>query len=187
MPTWQALFANNNPICCELCSGNGDWIVEQALKDSSVNWVAVEKRFDRVRKIWSKMNNHKVNNLFIVCGEAQTFFSQYVEDALFRKIVVNFPDPWPKFRHRKHRLFQDPFVQDMVRTLVKGGQLTLATDDHVYLVNAVKIMLDYLSPRLKEPFYISVKDNYGGSWFENLWRSKGQEIFYTEFTKEVGI
>lgn len=187
MPTWQELFANNGPICCELCSGNGDWVVEQALKDASVNWIAVEKRFDRVRKIWSKMGNYRVNNLLIVCGEAQTFFSHYVSDASFQKIVVNFPDPWPKFRHRKHRLFQDLFVQDMMRTLVVGGQLTLATDDYNYLVNAITAMLKYLSPGLKSPHYINVKDNYGGSWFENLWRSKGQEIFCTEFIKRVGI
>ena len=187
VPSWQELFANDGPVCCELCSGNGDWVVDQALMNSSINWIAVEKRFDRVRKIWSKMCNHKVENLLIVCGEAQTFFAHYVAAASFQKIIVNFPDPWPKFRHRKHRLFQDAFVQDMVRALVAGGQLTLATDDHNYLVNAIQTMLNYLSPELEAPHNINVKDNYGGSWFENLWRSKGQEIFCTKFVKRVGI
>ncbi|WP_348663024.1 tRNA (guanosine(46)-N7)-methyltransferase TrmB [Chlamydia vaughanii] len=187
MPSWEEFFGNQNPIFCELCSGNGDWVVAQAQENPNVNWIAVEKRFDRVRKIWSKMKNSQVNNLRVVSGEAQTFFRYYVGNAIFQRIVVNFPDPWPKMRHRKHRLFQDEFMNDVLRVLQDDGMLILATDEKIYLLEAIKIMKEKLNPSMEEPYYCKVLDNYGGSWFERLWRSKGQEIFYTEFIKKVGI
>ncbi|AHK63409.1 tRNA (guanine(46)-N(7))-methyltransferase TrmB [Chlamydia avium] len=182
---WDSFFSSSQPVICELCSGNGDWVVSQALSTPHINWIAVEKRFDRVRKIWSKMKNSQVNNLRIVHGAAQTFFRYYVSDSSLQRVVINFPDPWPKTRHQKHRLFQKEFVQDIARVLQDKGGLTLVTDDKIYLIEAINIMQSHLVPRLHEPYYQSI-DNYGESWFEKLWRSKGREIFYTEFIKDVG-
>lgn len=184
MPSWEELFGNTNPVFCELCSGNGDWVVEQARSRPEVNWIAVEKRFDRVRKIWSKMHNFHVSNLRIVRGEAETFFRYYVQDQSLQKIVVNFPDPWPKMRHRKHRLFQEPFMKDVVRVLIPSGNLILVSDDLQYVENAINVMQEQLSAEIPFPHYKRVEENYGSSWFENLWRSKGLEIFYTEFKKD---
>lgn len=183
MPTWDEFFGNTAPIFCELCSGNGDWIVAQALHHPEYNWIAVEQRFDRVRKIWSKMHNQGVTNLRIVSGQAQDFFKAYVSDAAFRQIIINFPDPWPKSRHRKHRLFQKPFFNDMVRALLPKGALILVTDDLPYMQEATQVMQKELQPVCPAPYYEEVNE-YGNSWFERLWRSKGQGIFYTEFIKE---
>lgn len=185
MPSWRDFFGNSHPRICELCSGNGDWVISQALSSPRTNWIAVEKRFDRVRKIWSKMKNCQVNNLRIVHGTAQTFLHYYVDDASLQRIVVNFPDPWPKMRHRKHRLFQTEFLQDVFRVLQNQGSLALATDSRAYLVEAISMMQRHFTSLIQEPYYQSVSD-YGGSWFEKLWRSKGREIFYTEFVKDLG-
>lgn len=187
MPSWGEIFNNTNPMFCELCSGNGDWVIAQAQNHPQTNWLAVEKRFDRVRKIWSKMKNFHLPNLAIVCGEAEIFFRHYVGDGHLQRIIVNFPDPWPKMRHRKHRLFQEGFIRDSVRVLQDLGKLILATDDRNYLLEAIHVMRAYLSPSIEEPYYFRVDGDYGGSWFEKLWRSKGKEIFYTEFIKRVGI
>ncbi|EQM62333.1 methyltransferase family protein [Chlamydia ibidis 10-1398/6] len=187
MPSWEELFGNTSPIFCELCSGNGDWIVAQALENPNSNWIAVEKRFDRVRKIWSKMCNSGVNNLKIVNGEAQTFFRYYVGSEAFQKIIVNFPDPWPKLRHRKHRLFQAPFMEDVIRVLQASGMLVLVTDDIHYLGEAIETIKKSMSPTIEAPHYYKMSENYGNSWFEKLWRSKGQEILYTEFKKNWDI
>ncbi|WP_100934346.1 tRNA (guanine(46)-N(7))-methyltransferase TrmB [Candidatus Chlamydia corallus] len=183
----QEFFQNHTSIACELCSGNGDWVVAQAQKNPQMLWITVEQRFDRVRKIWSKMINHRIPNLRIVCGAAETFFQYYVPDQFLQRLVVNFPDPWPKFRHRKHRLFQGPFVQEVARTLQDSAVFALATDDKAYLLESVTILQTLLTPRMETPHYIKMADNYGNSWFENLWRTKGQEIFYTEFIKKAGI
>src|ERR1700723_523011 len=69
-PGWEnpEVFERAAPIEAEYCAGNGAWIVEKATRHPERNWVAVEIQFDRVRKIWSKVQNLGLKNLFIVCG-----------------------------------------------------------------------------------------------------------------------
>ena len=184
---WNEIFENEQPLACELCSGNGEWIVAQAKENPQVNLIAVEQRFDRVRKIWSKMANSQISNLKIVHGTAENFFQYYVPPNTLSYVVVNFPDPWPKKRHHKRRLFQEDFVESLVKVMQDKAVLVLATDEKSYLEEAIQSLRKSLDPVLPEPYYCEKQENYGGSWFENLWRSKGFSIFYTEFIKNTGI
>src|SRR6185437_14908688 len=65
-PGWKAIFGNSHPVILEYCAGNGTWIVEKAKTSLEHNWVAVEWRFDRVQKIWSKIKNEGLSNLLVV-------------------------------------------------------------------------------------------------------------------------
>ncbi len=129
-PGWQSadVFGREAPIEVEYCTGNGHWIIEKAQANPDRNWVAVEVQFERVRRIWSKMHNEKVTNLFIVNGDAYTFTRHYVLDKSFAAIYINFPDPWPKEKHAKKRLVQEPFIAEMARVIKPGGTATIATD-----------------------------------------------------------
>ena len=46
-----------------------------------------------------------------------------------------FPDPWPKRRHWKHRVFQPDFLLALHATLLSGGELRLKTDDGPYFAH----------------------------------------------------
>lgn len=183
-PVWEEIFGNSHPVHIEYCSGNGEWIVDKALQHPNTNWVAVEKRYDRVAKIWSKMKNYNLTNLFIVWGEAETATRIYFPDASAKIIYINFPDPWPRKRHHKHRLMKESFVKQMHRVLEKGGHLTLATDDPVYSEFATEqLKTSSLSSLHPEPFYIGHIEGYGNSYFDTLWRSKGRSIRYHQWQK----
>lgn len=170
----------------EYCSGNGDWVVGKALQFPEWNWVAVEKRFDRVRKIWSKMHNQGVKNLLIVCGEAMTFSREYLPDSCVEEIFINFPDPWPKRGHAKHRLIQPSFSEECARVVKQKGNLTLVTDHPDYSSQMIEVMLQ--SPgwisRFPSPHYMTEWPGYGGSFFDTLWRAKGLTIHYHQFEKQ---
>lgn len=51
-------------------------------------------------------------------------------EASIEGIIVLFPDPWPKYAHRKRRLIQSSFLKECHRVLRKEGTLSLATDHH---------------------------------------------------------
>lgn len=179
------LFQNEGKVFIEYCSGNGDWVINRAQQSPEANWIAVEKRFDRVRKIWSKMRNSQVNNLLIVCGEALTFSRYYLKEQSVDGTFVNFPDPWPKQRQAKHRLIQQPFVSELARIVKGGGSAVFATDDLPYRDQMIAQMHQNSSwlSRNEAPFYITAWEDYGSSWFERLWKDKGREIFYLNFRK----
>jgi tRNA (guanine-N7-)-methyltransferase len=184
-PGWDSpeIFGRSGPIEIEYCTGNGDWIIERALAHPDRNWIAVERQFERVRKIWSKMHNFSLSNLFIVCGEAQTFTCFYVPDQSFNAVYINFPDPWPKARHAKKRLLQEPFIREMGRVSVPEATMTIVTD---HSSSASQICQTMAKNRnwdsyFPSPYFVTEWKDYGTSYFDSLWREKGLTIHYMRY------
>ncbi len=184
-PSWETLFGNNHSVIIEYCTGNGTWIAEKAAQNKSQNWVAVEWRFERVQKIWLKKTKRHIDNLFIVCGDAQIFIRDYLKDHRVDGVYVNFPDPWPKEKHAKNRLFQSSFIKELTRTTKNGSFFTVVTDDPFYSHQLTELVLASRAwkPFFQPPYYITEWESYGTSYFESLWRKKGREIRYFQFHK----
>ena len=176
-------FLDNKPFVIEYCSGNGQWIAEKAKQHPDLNWIAVEVRYDRASKIYAKRQNLKLSNLFVVLGEGLCFTRHYVPDSVISEIYVNFPDPWPKKRHAKHRLVSDTFVTEMKRIIKADGKATLATDDED---TSSRIITSFSQERswqsmFEKPHFVRSWPGYGNSFFENLFTGKGKKIFYMQF------
>ncbi|MEX1013060.1 MAG: tRNA (guanine(46)-N(7))-methyltransferase TrmB [Waddliaceae bacterium] len=176
------LFGNDHPVFVEYCSGNGAWIAERARLAPEHNFVAVEKRFDRTQKIWSKIHNHQLENLIVVFGEGMAFTKRFLPSDSIEGAFVNFPDPWPKKKHAKHRLIQKSFVDELSRILKNEGVITLVTDDPDYSCAMIE---SFQHPNFHslhpEPFYVEDLGQYGSSYFDALWREKGKVIRYHQF------
>lgn len=186
-PGWSHsdFFNRESPVCIEYCSGNGCWIAAKAQEYPEYNWVAVEKKFDRVRKIWSKIKKFNLPNLIAVCGEGLKATHHYFPTASIKEVFINFPDPWPKRRHAKNRIIQDAFIDEMHRILEPEGRLTWVTDDEHFSFHGLQVLLKnpgFLS-EYQEPYFINVIPGYGTSYFEDLWREKGKVIRYHAFRK----
>lgn len=188
-PGWghPDVFGNNNPVNIEYCSGNGAWIAEKARAQPHINWVAIEKRFPRVRKIWSKIKNYGLPNLFVISGEGYNATKRYIPSESVANIFINFPDPWPKKRHAKYRIIQPSFTYETARILQAGGQITVVTDDEAYSKEIIGVLskTEAISSMLPDPFYTNTWEDYGTSYFEDLWREKGKNIRYHQFAKQI--
>ena len=187
-PGWEHpdLFGNSNSVFVEYCSGNGAWITAKAEENPHLNWVAVEKQFVRARKIWSKIKNLNLHNLVVICGEAQIVTSHYFPENSISSVYINFPDPWPKARHAKHRILQPAFVEQISRILQKEGSLELVTDDadfSSWSIDILKQNPDFSSDHAF-PYYRTDFNGYGSSFFEQLWRQKGRVIRHHLFRKQ---
>ena len=179
-------FPQEQPLAIEYCSGNGDWVVEQARQNPHRNWIAVERKLDRVRKIWSKRENAGLHNLLIVWGEAFLFTQHYLTEGVSEEVYINFPDPWPKNRHVKNRLIGEPFFRELERVLRDQGRLIVVTDEILCGQAAVKAISQ--APTFEcvfpAPYYQLERPGYGSSYFEILWKREGKIIFYYEFVKK---
>lgn len=186
-PGWQnaQTFSAEQPLCVEYCSGNGAWIAAKAQANPHQNWVAVERKFERVQKIWSKIKNYALDNLLIICGEGHRATNEYFPDTSVDAVFINFPDPWPKKRHAKHRIVQPAFILEMKRILKDQGTLTLVTDDEAYSKSMIEDVLasGFFSSVFPHPYFSYEYSEYGSSYFEDLWRQKGKAIRYHVFKK----
>lgn len=181
----ETIFGNSAPLHVEYCSGNGAWIASKAAEFPDVNWIAIEKKFERSAKTWGRGKRDQLKNLFVICGEGQLITERYFKDGSISEVFVNFPDPWPKKRHWKHRIIAQPFLKQVNRVLSPAGQITFVTDDDDYS----KVMTEELtlskmfSPLAPEPFYLNELPGYGSSFFEEMWRAKGKNIYYHKWEK----
>lgn len=185
-PGFEAIFGNAHQVNIEYCSGNGTWIVERCQQEPLMNWVAVEKQFVRARKIYSKLKNLNLNNLLVVCGDGRIVTEAYIPNSSVKEVYINFPDPWPKDRHAKHRIVQPSFVSELERILQREGLATIATDDVAYSEQIIDIFHANEAFRSihPAPFYQNTQPHYGNSFFERLWRSKGRSIRFHSFNKK---
>ncbi|MBA3723062.1 MAG: tRNA (guanosine(46)-N7)-methyltransferase TrmB [Parachlamydiaceae bacterium] len=179
------LFGNKKPVKIEYCSGNGAWIGSKAISDPHTNWVAVEMKFERARKIWSKIKREQLNNLLVVCGEAETLTEQYIPDDSVSEVSINFPDPWPKQRHAKNRIIKLPFIKELHRVLKPGGMFHFVTDDAPYSEIMIELSkkFDGFESVHPAPYYVHENSEYGTSFFEELWRERGRVIRYHQYRK----
>lgn len=188
-PGWESplFFGNNHPINIEYCSGNGEWIAKKALEEPGINWIAVEKKFQRASKIWNKKRVLGLDNLLIICGEGFSATKNYFPSNSIKNIFINFPDPWPKTRHHKHRIVQDCFVAELARILVPEGLFTFVTDDLPYGEwSCEKIQQSsFFSALYPETGFILEEESYGSSYFDALWRKLGRTIYYYRFGKKL--
>jgi tRNA (guanine-N7-)-methyltransferase len=64
--------------------------------------------------------------------DARTLVNLMLPDASVAAFHIYFPDPWPKERHVKHRLFTPTLSASLYRTLEPGAIAYVATDVRNY-------------------------------------------------------
>lgn len=181
-------FKNDNEIQIEYCSGSGEWILNKAKQNPNINFIAVEIKFERARKIWVNMHNQKINNLFIVLGEALTYTKYYVEKKSIGDIFINFPDPWPKKKHAKNRLISTEFLLELSRVMKIDNTITIVTDHKSYLEQMIEVFLKNkdFQPIYEKPFYKQDLKDFGSSFFKSLFLQKNININYLKFVRLKG-
>ncbi len=180
----REIFGNDHPVCIEYCSGNGEWVIDKALHSPQWNWIAVEKKSKRVKKIAAKRKKHGLDNLVIVAGEAAFFTKSFLPDGSVAAVYINFPDPWPKRRHAKNRLLSSTFIEQLKRIAVSGAALVIVTDHQEYgghITREVAKVTAWKEVSSTPEF----EQDYGSSYFDRLWRSKGRSIQFLVYQKEA--
>ena len=132
------------------------------------------------------IKNLKVPNIRFMIVDVDWFFDRLFVPASFDKVVINFPDPWPKERHHKHRFLTQQFVAALTDVVKPGGHLEFGTDFWPYMqegmhniaasgfwlnINGPGVILKEIEARPK-------------SYFETLKKSEGENVYFCQFKKK---
>ena len=126
------LFAQVQPIEIELGAGDGTFIAQWAALNHQTNFLAVERLLGRLRKIQRKSHRAGLTNLRALRLEASYFAAFLLPAESVAAFHIYFPDPWPKRKHRGHRLINERFAEVLRTALCSGGIVYLRTDDADY-------------------------------------------------------
>ena len=127
-----ALFPESQPLEIELGCGDASFLVEYAARHPRRNFVGVERLLGRISKLSRKGRLRGLANLRGVRVESTYFLKYLLPPHSAEAVHVYFPDPWPKKKHRKHRLINNNFPVLARQALTAGGRVFLRTDDADY-------------------------------------------------------
>lgn len=191
---WEQLFGNKHPIEIEIGPGKGRFLLEASKQYHDINFVGVERaqkyveitrtRFEKYMRHFSvDKKTGLFTNVRLVWTDANYFLTKYVPDTSVQTYHVYFPDPWPKARQQKRRIFRNKdFLNALARTLSSdNGKLYVLTDFSEYFDEIQERLGQHkmLKPVLSDPEpYKNITTN-----FEMKYRSEGREIYRAVYEK----
>jgi len=127
-----SLFVRDAPLELEIGAGRGDFVIDRAAALPERNFLAVELAASIAQLMALRVARRGLANLRVVRMDARTLVNLMLPDRSLAACHIYFPDPWPKERHSKHRLFTAAFISTLSRKLASGAPLFIATDVRPY-------------------------------------------------------
>ncbi len=116
----------------EIGFGKGRHLVSRAASDPERNFLGIEITSRYFRMCAERGRKRGLLNLLAIRGEARYLLATCLPRGFAEVVHVYFPDPWPKAKHHKRRLFDPESVDLLLDLLTPSGCLEFATDHLEY-------------------------------------------------------
>ncbi|MBF0361804.1 MAG: tRNA (guanosine(46)-N7)-methyltransferase TrmB [Oligoflexia bacterium] len=193
-------FNRNAPIHLDVGCGYGDFLIHSCQKNPHINYIGLDYRFKRGHQVAKKLaststtsstsSTSSTNYKFLRAkGERLGFL--FAENEV-ENIYLFFPDPWPKLRHHKKRIFNQYFLTSLHTILKPGGRLFFKTDHDGYFKWALEHVKWASDLAMFKPIYKSYDlwgDSYVSAYADNTYeeltnfKTKFEKIFISQETK----
>ena len=122
------LIPSGGPWEVEIGFGRGRFLLDRAAHQPHRRYLGIEMAARYFRLVDKRTCGRGLDNVVLVLGEALYVLSTVLPRRFAAALHVYFPDPWPKDRHHKRRLFDHDTLDCLLAILEPGGQLFFATD-----------------------------------------------------------
>ena len=182
---FQAIFGNNRAISMEIGSGKGEFIVVNSRFESEKNFIGIELKSKRILTTLKKLDISKNKNVRLLNLFIDSNVSAIIPPASIDEFIIYHPDPWPKKRHHKRRMFQHDFLDTIYILLKAGGLIKISTDD----VNYAEWIKDLFAERddfealYKGGYSSIVPEEHFWTYFDKLQKEQGFEPLFMIYRK----
>ena len=130
----------DRPFAVDLGCGMGRFLLARSGNFPEINFLGIDRLLTRIKKIDKKAQRLGRENirLFRVDGYYATTYLLSPESV--DTYYIFYPDPWPKGKHHHNRLFDEPFMDAIARTLKPGGLIHAASDHLPYFEEIYKLL-----------------------------------------------
>lgn len=146
------------PLEIDLGCGKGRFLLARARMFKETNLLGVDRQLNRIKKIDRKAVREGFSNLRLLRADGYYTVAYLVPSQSVNTYYVFYPDPWPKGKHHHNRIFNEPFMEAIARTLKPGGKIHASTDHLPYFEIIHKLIQN--DPRFEEiePFVPSKEE-----------------------------
>lgn len=132
---WSEKFAEKQPFYVELGCGKGGFIAQAAVKNRNINYLAIDLEYKmlglarrKVSKAYEE-NGIPTDNILLTAYNIEKISLLFGEEDTVDRIYINFCNPWPRNKHKKHRLTHPRQLAQYKDFLKAGGEIHFKTDD----------------------------------------------------------
>lgn len=180
----REIFGNSNEFSFEIGSGDGEFLCETALLNPGTNYIGIEIKSRRVRKASRAAGSLRAENVRFLHMEAGLAVRELFLPDTVSVVYINFPDPWPKDRHHKHRVINDDMLGAISTAMRKDGTLEIASDHVEYMETAQEICegTGFFRNDTGGAGYKNDVPGRAQTKYERKFREEGRRIYYMKFT-----
>jgi tRNA (guanine-N7-)-methyltransferase len=124
------LFGREAPLHVDLGCGDGSFLCELAPQLPEKNFLGIERLSRRVEK--ARRKSQTIDNVRVLRAEISHAVRYLLPENSVATFYLLFPDPWPKRRHQRRRIFTRDFLDCIAGALQKDGLLRVTTDQLDY-------------------------------------------------------
>ncbi|MBP5297454.1 MAG: tRNA (guanosine(46)-N7)-methyltransferase TrmB [Bacteriovoracaceae bacterium] len=128
---WHEVFGNGHPLVVEIGAGYGDFMAAYCTAHPQENYVALDYRFRRSLSVAQRLAKMTAGNFRYLRAKGERISYLFGPQEV-QKVLIFFPDPWPKLRHHKKRLINPHYLNLLSNILGAGGEIWLKTDHDEY-------------------------------------------------------
>jgi len=134
-----SIWGNNNPVELEIGSGKGMFLKESATLYPDINYIGVEMAGKFHRLALERLARAELCNVRMIHANGLDVLGRLIPPNSLQALHIYFPDPWPKKRHHKRRLFTNELLSMAAKALAPPGEFRVATDhpDYGRLIRSV--------------------------------------------------
>jgi tRNA (guanine-N7-)-methyltransferase len=140
-------ITNNQKNILEIGFGTGSSVIDLQ-KNFKGNYFCIESYTLGIKNINKYIEENDIDNIHVYQGDAIEIIEEYFEDQSLDEILIFFPDPWPKSKHRKRRILNNFSIRLFFKKLKVGGLMHFATDHINYAYCAKDIISSYAGRKL---------------------------------------
>lgn len=126
----ENIFGRRAPLEVDLGCGDGSFLASVARVQPDHDFLGIERLAGRVRTAARKAA--PLTNVRVLRVETSYAVRYLLPPESVHAFYLLFPDPWPKRRHHRRRIFTAEFLEAVVTSLAPGGCLRIATDQADY-------------------------------------------------------
>ncbi len=181
-----SLAGDSRPIEVEIACGTGDFLVALAKENQDKFFIGVDYALPCLQRAIKTAQGKNVENILFFYGTAHDFIENDFRNFTFDRIMINFPDPWPKKRHIKRRIINKNFLLSLWHQLADGASVISATDVYsLYLYHNSLFKYESLFKEAGSTDFNEIKKNYYSkiSKYQKKNLSGSSKVFYTHFKK----
>lgn len=136
-----------NGLIIDFGCGQGDTALALAQSHPDAHVLAVEVHLPSIVTLLRRIEAADLGNITVARGDGISLLRTAVPSGSLRGFVAMFPDPWPKARHHKRRLWRPDLTDLVADRLCDGGWIHTATDVGDYAHQMERVLGGH--PRLR--------------------------------------